>query len=229
MTRKIAVLPLLAAVCLGAALAIGYMRIANFEVFRRTPHDVTSGPVEEILVMRTKGGLLEVSTIRAVEVFDRKFIYSVLGVPFAETVTRIRVPAVYRYRIALAPEWRVLRTSNLFIVVAPVVEPSLPVAVDLSRMEKEVSGNWILAALTSTRDLESLEHGITDRLARRAVSRRYIGLQREHARKTVDEFVRKWLMTQVQWKFAQQPELKVLFSDEPVGSVDTFTSQGSRP
>jgi hypothetical protein len=220
---------LVAALCVGAAIALAYVKIANFEIFKRTEQDVETGPGEEILVMRTKGGMLEVSTIRAVEVFDRKFIYSVLGVSIGETVTRIRVPAVYRYRIALAPEWRVLRTSDLFIVVAPVVEPGLPVALDLSHMEKEVSGNWILAAFTSKSDLEELEHGITERLARRAVSGKYIRLQREHARKTVDEFVRKWLMTQVQWKFAQQPRLKVLFSDEPVGSIDTFTTHGSQP
>jgi hypothetical protein len=207
---------------LGALLVTAIIRVANFEIFRRTAEDVESSVGQQILVMRTRGGLLEVSSINAVEIFDRRFIYSILGVRIGETVSRIRVPATYRYRIALAPEWRVLRTSDVFIVVAPPVEPSLPVAVDLSRMEKEVSGNWILAALTSTRDLEDLERGITAQLARKAVSPAYIRLQREHARRTVDEFVRKWLVTQVAWKLSERPRLEVLFADEPVRSIDTF-------
>src|SRR5262245_46066453 len=109
MTRN-NVLSLVLAACVGAALAFAYMKIASFEIFGRAAKDATA-PGEEILVMRTKGGMLEVSTIHAVEVFDRKFIYSVLGVRVGETVTRIRVPVVYRYQVALAPEWRVLRTS----------------------------------------------------------------------------------------------------------------------
>ena len=54
-----------------------------------------------------------------------------------ETVPRIRVPVVYRYHIELAPEWRVLRSRDLFTVVAPPGKPSLPVAVDLSRIDLE--------------------------------------------------------------------------------------------
>ena len=83
----------------------------------------------EVLVMRTPGGLLEVSRIEATERFDKTFIYSVLGAEVGETTAYIRVPAVYRYHIELAPEWRVERTGDTFRVVTPPIRPTLPVAV----------------------------------------------------------------------------------------------------
>jgi hypothetical protein len=38
-------------------------------------------------------------------------------------------------------------------------------------------------------------------------------LQREDARKTVTEFVEKWLVTQEPWKSAKQPRIEVVFPD----------------
>jgi hypothetical protein len=208
--------PWLVLFAVAVVLALAYRAFTGFHVWQRTAGETGSAAPQEILVMRTNGGLLEVSTIRATEVFDRKFVYSVLGVPVGRTVNRIRVPAYYRYQIALAPEWRVSRTGDSFTVVAPPVKPSLPVAVDLSRMEKEASGTWVLALFTSTQDLNDLEKGITAQLARKAVSPAYLALQQEYARKTVEEFVAKWLRTQAQWQLERQPRLEVRFASEPV-------------
>ena len=49
---------------------------------------------------------------------------------------------------------------------------------------------------------------ITGRLAQKAASPAYLALQREDARKTVTEFVEKWLVTQESWKSARQPEIR---------------------
>jgi len=208
--------PWLVLFAVAVVLALAYRAFTGFDVWQRTAGETSSAAPQEILVMRTNGGLLEVSTIRATEVFDRKFVYSVLGVPVGRTVNRIRVPAYYRYQIALAPEWRVSRTGDSFTVVAPPVKPSLPVAVDLSRMEKEASGTWVLALFTSTQDLNELEKGITAQLARKAVSPAYLALQQEYARRTVEEFVTKWLRTQAQWRLERQPRLEVRFASEPL-------------
>jgi hypothetical protein len=143
-----------------------------------------------------------------------------MGIAVGETVPRIRVPAVYRYHIELAPEWRVLRSKDVFTVVVPAVQPSLPVAVELKRMEKQASGTWVLLPFTETDALDALEREITGKLARKAVSPAYIQLQREHARNTVTEFVGKWLVTQVQWQSASRPRIRVLFADEPVGPLN---------
>lgn len=199
------------AVLIGLALLyFGYQRYASQR------EDGVRSPVgSEIMVMRTRGGLLEVSTLRTVEVLDQRITYSVLGIDIGETVPRIRVPAWYRYRIELAPQWQVRRDGNVFTVVAPNERPALPVAVDLSRMEKETSGTWILLPFTSTSALNELERSISGELAKKAVSPAYIRMQREAARTTVSEFVGKWLLTQPQWQAEAGPRVVVRFADEP--------------
>ncbi len=189
----------------------------------KTAGDVRSGPSNEILVMRTKGGLLEVTTIRATEQFDKKFVYTVLGLKVGETVPHIRVPVVYRYHVELAPEWTIIRTGDVFTVVTPPVQPSLPVAVDLAHMEKDVGGTWILIPFNERADLESLQREITATLAKKAGSPAYRQLQRESARKTVTEFVKKWLVTQAQWQTESRSTIRVLFPDEPIGSFGPQT------
>jgi len=219
MTSDSRALPILLAVLVAAAAGwFRYEEVARFLPWKKTASDVQSGPGSEVLVMRTKGGLLEVATIRATEQFDKKFVYTVLGLEVGETVPHIRVPAVYRYHIELAPEWAIIRTGGVFTVVTPPVKPSLPVAVDLSQMQKDVGGTWILIPFNERADLESLERDITSTLATKANSAAYRQLQREEARKTVTEFVRKWLLTQARWQTESTSTIRVLFPDEPIGS-----------
>ena len=73
-------------------------------------------------------------------------------------------------------------------MVAPAVQPSLPVAVDMSKIEKFAAGRW--ATFTGTAELDKLEKTLTKELASRATRSSYITFQREAARKTVLEFVR---------------------------------------
>lgn len=209
---------MVAALCVGAVLMFGYMKWPGFKLWSRTGGEVHSGPATEILVMRTRGGLLEVARIRATEQFDTKFVYSVLGFEIGETVPHIRVPATYRYHIELAPEWRIIRTGRLFTVVTPPVRPSLPVAVDLTRIEKDVGGSWLLLPFNQSDDLNALERRITPTLADKAASAQYMQLQREEARKTVTEFVKKWLLTQTPWTTEMGSTIRVYFADEPIGA-----------
>jgi hypothetical protein len=200
--------------CLGAGLLYAWQRIHSFRLWDSTRGDVLSSAPEEVLVMRTPGGLLEVSRIHATEVFETRFSHSLLGVPVGETVPRIRVPVVYRYQIELAPEWNVLRTGREFTVVAPSVKPALPVGVDFGRMEKEASGTWILLPFSGTASLDDLERELTARLAKKAVLPAYLQLQREPARQTVEEFVRKWLVRQERWSTESGSTVRVYFADE---------------
>jgi hypothetical protein len=193
---------------------VGYCTLDAPTLWSHTPGDVVSGLGEETLVMRTPGGLLEVSTIHANEHFDEPFTYSLLGIEIGRTVPHIQVPAVYRYHIELAPEWPVRRLDRAFTVVAPAVKPSLPVAVDLARMQKDVGGSWVLVALNADDDLDALERQITAKLATKASSAVYLQMQREQARQTVVEFVRKWLMTQGRWQNAADLAIRVRFADE---------------
>ncbi len=202
-----------AALCAGAALMFGFNEWSDFRFWSKTGGETQSGPGTEILVMRTAGGLLEVSTIRAREQFDKSFVYSVLGQEVGKTVAHIRVPAVYRYHIELAPTWDVIRVDEVFKVITPPIKPSLPVAVDLAKMEKDVGGSWMLVPFNEDADLNALEREITRKLAEKAASPAYLQLQREHARKTVTEFVEKWLVTQQAWKAAENPRIEVVFGE----------------
>ena len=86
-------------------------------------------------------------------------------------------------------------------------------AVDLAKMEKDVGGTWFLVPFNEVDDLNALEREITRKLAEKAASPAYLQLQREHARKTVTEFVEKWLVTQQAWKAAENPRIEVVFGE----------------
>lgn len=164
--------------------------------------------------MHTNGGLLEVSTINVSERFESSKAHSFLGAHLGNTATQIRVPVVYRYHIELAPEWKIRLRDKMFIVIAPPVKPSLPVAIQTTAIEKQSSGVW--SVLTGNTLLDKLERSISPVLASRAVSPKYVRLQREASRKTVKEFVAKWLITQERWKLASAYPIQVYFADEPI-------------
>ena len=172
---------------------------------------------DEPVVMRTKGGLLEVSTIKSQERFESSTVDSILGIHLPKAVTRISVPAVFRYHIELAPEWKILLRDKTFIVIAPPVKPSLPVAIDTAGLQKESFGVWSLFTGESQRD--KLQRSMTAALAIKAASPKYVQLQREIARKTVTEFVAKWLITQEEWKLAKAYPVRVFFSDESIHAL----------
>jgi hypothetical protein len=104
-----------------------------------------------------------------------------------------------------------------FIVIAPAVKPTLPVAFDTTRLERLASGTW--AFLTGTAELDALHKAISPILTQRAASPSYIGAQREAARQTVREFIAKWLFTQQRWQSAANYDIKAFFADEPIARL----------
>ena len=211
--RKILLVAAVAALCAGALLSLGYVKLRDLAFWAKSGGEVRSGVGTEILFMRTPGGLLEVASMRMTEQFDKRFVYEVLGLQVGETVAHVRVPATYRYHIELAPLWKIERTDEVFKVITPPLKPSLPVAVDLARLEQDEGDTWLLLPFNADADREALLREITGKLAQKAASPAYLALQREDARKTVTEFVEKWLVTQEPWKSAKQPRIEVVFSD----------------
>lgn len=177
----------------------------------------TSKDAEETKVVYIKGGLLEVSSIRAPEQFDASTDETILGVSVGKTISRIKVPAVYRYHVELDPQWKVILKDKTFIVISPPVKPSLPVAIDTAKLEAEASGRWSL--LTGESRKMELQKSITKTLEAKASSPSYINFQRETARRTLKDFVAKWLVTQEQWKAAATYPIQVYFADEPIQTL----------
>lgn len=181
--------------------------------------------VDRVEVLRTRGGLLQVSTIHSPETFQATRPHSLLGLDLGPTVTRIRVPAVFHYHIELAPEWKLrVRPDGTVIVVAPAVQPTLPVAIDTARLEKLAQGRWSL--FTGPAEMEALQATITRTLAAKAASPSYIGFQREAARQTVREFVDKWLLTQAHLKHLPRRDVRVFFADEPIAALPDLAPGG---
>ena len=176
---------------------------------------------DRIEVIRTPGGLLQVSTIASPEVFQTTQNHTIFGIPVGQTTSQIRVPATFHYHIELAPEWKITVRGKALIVIAPRVKPTLPVAIDTARLEKLTSGAWSL--FTGKAELNQLERSITQSLAGKAASPQFIQLQREAARKTVTEFVAKWVLEQKRLAPSAGYAIQVFFADEPIEVI------GSQP
>ena len=191
-----------------------------FVLHERTEHRrvATQSPaVDQFEVIRTKGGTLAVSTIKAPELFQASVDHTVLGVPVGTTTSQIRVQAVYHYHVELAPEWKVTVRDKTFIVIAPRPQPTLPVAIDTATLERYASGTWSL--FTGAAELDRLQRSISQHLASKAALPSYVQFQREAARITVSEFVTKWLVAQPRWQPASSYKVQVFFADEPIEAL----------
>jgi hypothetical protein len=193
--------------------------VANAALFawqlRAPPKTTATASSSSAVVMRTPGGLLEVSTISTEERFDSTTTHTVLGVSVGKTVAQVRVPAVYRYHIPLAKDWTLRSADRTLMVLAPAVRPALPVAIRTEQLESFAFGIW--SPLTGSEAVASLQRSITATLAEKARTPEMIQLQRESARQTVTEFVQQWVVRQPGWQGAKAPTVLVFFEDEPLG------------
>jgi hypothetical protein len=169
------------------------------------------------VVMRTAGGLLEVATLSVDEHFSRRDAKALWGVPLGETVSEVRVPVTYRYHIELAREWPVQIEGTRATVRAPALEASLPVAFDTGAMQRSTTSGW--ARFNARENLAAVERSMSIELQARAQSARYRALVREDARKTVAEFVGKWLLTEQRWPREPGYSVNVVFADDPPGGA----------
>ncbi|MCW5660460.1 MAG: hypothetical protein KIT60_22370 [Burkholderiaceae bacterium] len=211
------VMKLALALLLAASLAANLVWLSRLwgEPARRS--STQSAAIDQFEVIRTKGGLLAVSTIKAPESFQATADHTVLGVPVGQTTSQIRVQAVYAYHVELAPEWKVTLRDKTFIVIAPRVKPTLPVAIDTARIERYASGAWSL--FTGAAELDRLQRSISQSLAAKAGLPSYIQFQREAARTTVTEFVTKWMLGHERYKTAGDYKVRVFFADEPIEAL----------
>ncbi|AMO24678.1 hypothetical protein GCM10027034_09920 [Ramlibacter solisilvae] len=168
-----------------------------------------------VVVLRTPGGMLEVATIEKIEEFGWQVSYtcrpldcSILG----RTVSRIRVPVHYTYRVPLAESWQLDLEDGQYVLRLPAPEPMLPPTMDTSKAELQVKGQW--SAPPKIETVESMLRNFRPELDRRANQPEYLALQRAHAEKTVAEFAQKWMREQI--KTPARP-VKVVFRDAGSG------------
>ncbi len=99
-------------------------------------------------------------------------------------------------------------------VVAPQLEPQLPVAINTETIQEKTSSRW--ARFDKWDHLAELRKELTPFLDKRAKSQAYIDLCRGEARKTVEEFVADWILKNKKpaWSSKDRPVVKVYFEDE---------------
>jgi hypothetical protein len=203
-----------------AAIALASSLALAVAIWKWPPSPTPLLPPSLPIVFQTPGGLLEVAGIQATEYFQQTSITSIAGIVIGRTVTQVQVPVTYRYRIELAKVWKAFMRDGRFLVIAPVVKPGLPVGMDTSRMRVLTTSGWL--APSAHANLTALLQRMSQELATKASSSGYIDQQREVARKTVTEFVAKWLITQERWKSVKPEQISVYFADEPIGRLRSF-------
>ncbi len=180
--------------------------------YKNPPGSLSSTSGDVPIVMHTAGGRLEVAIVTTTEAFRLDApARSVLGIDLGNTVSNLRVKAVYRYHIEMAKEWPVHLNGRSAVVEAGEIKPTLPVAFDTATMQKETRSGW--ARFDKHENLAELERRLSAELEHR--SHGYKALAVPAARQTVAEFVQTWLSRQQNWQSLGIKDVKVLFPGEP--------------
>ncbi|MEM8955334.1 MAG: hypothetical protein AAGD22_14365 [Verrucomicrobiota bacterium] len=213
-------------VSLVAVLVAGvFVYVKTIDTVGAAVEDLTSGfskeQITETFLLNhiestsTNGAILEVAIANASESFTRAsspVTYWEKEIPLGTTVSEVTVPATYRFHIDLHAPWHLSVNEDSCVVRAPPLRPSLPVAIDTSKMEKKTRSGW--ARFDKEENLEKLEGSLTEKLSQRAASYTERSDIREDARRSVALFVRNWLLRENQWGPGRFTDITVYFPDE---------------
>ena len=176
-------------------------------------------------IISTQGDILELAVSRSNETFTRADEKRLAWdwVYLGTTVAEIRVPVTFRYHLRLSDPWKLVTRDQVCVVLAPAIRPSLPPAIDTAGMEKRAESGW--ARFDKQAKLDELERSLTSILEQRAGDREHLDLVREACRKSVAQFVRKWLLHEEQWRSDRFTAIVVVFSDEATITSDQELSR----
>ena len=165
-------------------------------------------------VFRIPGGNLELAKMESWESFKRSSTMILFNreVPGTRTIVEARVPATYRYHVRLNDPWDIRIASGTCTILAPALQPTLPPAIDTQRMQL-VTDEGILA-FDGEQEMRRLIESITPTLNENARNPQNIAQIREPARRTVEEFVRNWLLSKDAWGDERIERVVVYFADE---------------
>lgn len=168
----------------------------------------------QVIVLRTPGGMLEVSTLVRNEEFGWKTSYECPLFDCSQfiqpTISEVRLPVHYTYRVPLAESWTLTPRDGHYELRVPLEQPLLPPAVDFSRMEIRTSKSWLSPGTQENREM--LLKRLGPELSRRAAQPHYIDAQRDSARKTVVEFAQKWMREQGRAGAPVKDQIRVIFT-----------------
>lgn len=151
----------------------------------------------KVEMIRTPGGLLEVSAMEKIEEIGWRTSWNCPLVDCSslpQTVSKIRVKAQYAYQIPLAAEWRLQPEGDHYKLTVPPLQLRQPVAFDTPGMQIETQAGVFSPAAAPNRE-NAIRH-IGPELAQRGSTQPYMDAQRATAEKTVREFAQKWMLQQ---------------------------------
>lgn len=167
------------------------------------------------VVLRTKGGMLEVASVKGQRNFRKSTDPAVLGKSFSYCRERASWTAPYKitYRVRLEKRWNLRYYKGQLIARVPELEPSLPVAIDTARTKPGAQEScWFIPNL-GTRDKAFAE--ISPKLKKLANSASTKNFAREAARETIKEFIRTWAFDQTNYPdLPPDAPIRVIFPGE---------------
>jgi hypothetical protein len=157
----------------------------------------------QVVVLRTPGGFLEVSTLVKTEEFRWRSSYTCLGQDcgalfgalVGERIGQIRVPTHYIYRIPLADIWTLRLEGDAYVLSVPAPKPLLPPGIDTQKAEITSERGGLVAPPAAANQANLLKN-LGPELAQRAQRIEYLNQQMPAATKTVQEFAEKWMKEQ---------------------------------
>lgn len=195
---------------------IGYLAVRSVtdRISPFSSERITQAFLSEIPRAESSGGdILELATATSTETFRAENSQKLWDFfPLGTNVTEIRVPVTFRYHLKLSDPWRLETRNGNCIVHAPAIRPTLPPAIHTDRLERRLERGW--ARFDGATELADLERSLTDRISERAADPRHMALSREACRKSVADFVKRWLLREKRWSSSGFGSIVVIFPDE---------------
>lgn len=176
-----------------------------------TRDDIALAFESKLLALRdTNGGRLVVAELQTAETFRREVTSAFRGT----TVSEVSTDAIFKYEVPLQGGWQIDIEESGEVracrVIAPCLQPSLPVAFKSDGLRTRSSEGWL--RWDETEEMEALMSQMTPELEKRAFA--HLDSARETARKTIKDFVRTWLLENDQWNDDRFGFVEVQFADE---------------
>jgi hypothetical protein len=152
----------------------------------------------KVQLIRTPGGLLEVSAMDKVEDFGWRTSWDCPVVDCSSlprTVSSVRVKAHFVYQIPLAEEWRLVPEGDHYKLTVPPLQLRKPVAFDTGTMEILTTEASLLSPAAAANRENAIRY-LGPELAQRGTAQSYVDAQQKNAEQTVREFAQKWMIEQ---------------------------------
>ena len=189
--------------------------VPDFFASKDVPQEGQPSDIDFPVVIRIKGGMLEVASVTGTRSFPKSTDPAILGQAISYCREKASWAAPYKitYRLRLGERWQLRYHDGSLIARVPELEPSLPVAFDSAKLRKGAEESCWFVPNQGTRD-RALQ-SISPELEKLAKSPKTKNFARESARKTVVEFLRNWAFKQTDYgNLSPDAKIKVIFPGE---------------